>query len=133
MSALKKSQLVQDKMNQTEVATVNGNPHVAGTLGNDAKQRAEKHSRPINWRIAFSFTALIAMIGGLFPQMAMAEDALTTWTSPVTTISVLELIDPATLAAAVATIGATALVAAFTVGGGFRLAKRTYSWIMGKM
>lgn len=43
------------------------------------------------------------------------------------------VVDPVTIAGAAFLLGGAALVAAFTVGGGFRVAKKGYSWVMGKM
>jgi len=43
------------------------------------------------------------------------------------------IIDFPAMAAAAATLGGTVLVLAFTLGGGFRIAKKAYSWIFSKM
>lgn len=64
---------------------------------------------------------------------AFAEGEVTVAFTPLTGVNMLEIISPTVLAAGIATLGATALVASFAVGGGFRIAKKTYSWVFGKM
>ncbi|MFG0248224.1 MAG: hypothetical protein ACF8OB_05000 [Phycisphaeraceae bacterium JB051] len=130
MSALKKSELVPDRLNQTEFATVDGNPHVAGTIGDGAQVRAEKHSK-VNWRAVFSVMSLFALVACMFPSMAMAQSA----TAPTATEfeQIYGVIDPVTMSYAIGTLGGAALVAAFSVGGGFRIGKKAYSWIMSKI
>lgn len=75
-----------------------------------------------------------AVTGGaiLTGTAANAEPISVTFT-PIEGVTMLELISPTVLAAGIATLGATALVASFAVGGGFKMAHKTYRWIMGKI
>ncbi|MAX23857.1 MAG: hypothetical protein CMJ19_05065 [Phycisphaeraceae bacterium] len=116
-------------MNQPEFATVDGNPHVAGTIGDGAEARAEKHSK-VNWRAVFSVMSLFAIVAAMFPSMASAQAAAPTAT---TFDQIYGVIDPTTMSYAIGTLGGAALVAAFSVGGGFRIGKKAYSWIMSKI
>lgn len=129
MSALKKSELVTDSLNQTEYATVNGNSHIIGTIGEGAEQRAEKQSK-VNWRLAFSVITVFGVIIAVFPNIASAQATAPT---AATFDQIYGVIDPVTMSYAIATLGGAALVAAFSVGGGFKIGKKAYAWIMGKL
>ncbi|MEM8494094.1 MAG: hypothetical protein AAF663_01750 [Planctomycetota bacterium] len=59
-------------------------------------------------------------------------DAAAQYAAP-TDMTFNTVIDPAVLAAGALGLGGLALAAAFTTGGGFRIAKKTYSWIMNKI
>ena len=69
---------------------------------------------------------------GAVAVLALAG-ASPTFADGSTAITLTSVLDPTSLATAVATLGGAALLAAFTVGGGFRIAKKAYSWIFSKV
>lgn len=52
---------------------------------------------------------------------------------PLEITGLSNVINVSSLGAAIAALAGAALVVAFTVGGGFRIAKKAYRWIMGKV
>lgn len=76
--------------------------------------------------------AAAVVVGGVITAGAITQEAAAQYTPP--DLSTLDtVIDPSTLAAGALVLGGAALGAAFTVGGGFRIAKKAYSWVMNKI
>jgi hypothetical protein len=71
-------------------------------------------------------------VAGLMAATPLFSVGQTVYTPP-TTLDFTTIISPTVLAVAVAVLAGAALVQAFTVGGGFRVAKKAYNWIMGKV
>ncbi len=68
-------------------------------------------------------------VGGASDALAVPAAAPT----PADFSVIYGVIDPVTMSYAIATLGGAALVAAFSVGGGFKIGKKAYSWVMGKI
>lgn len=66
---------------------------------------------------------------GLSAAPALAQST----PSPLEITGLSNVINVTTLGAAITALAGAALVVAFTVGGGFRVAKKAYRWIMGKV
>ena len=79
-------------------------------------------------RAAAPAVAAVAVVGGVI----VAGDASAQYQPPDLS-SLTLVIQPATLAAGALALGGTGLAAAFGLGGGFRIAKKVYSWIMNKI
>lgn len=77
-------------------------------------------------RFAIAVIACFALLS-VGTQSAMAQY------TPPDLSSLDTVIDPTTLAAGALALGGTALGAAFALGGGFRVAKKAYSWVFRKM
>lgn len=48
-------------------------------------------------------------------------------------VSFQTVLNVTSIVTAAVTLGGAALVAAFGVGGGFRIAKKAYSWVLGRL
>lgn len=71
---------------------------------------------------------LALVLGGLLiAGPALAVDSAETMDAIVTAV------DVSSIRTAAFAAGSVALVAAFTIGGGFRVAKKAYNWIFAKM
>jgi hypothetical protein len=74
--------------------------------------------------------AAVAVVGSVVLSLPVL--AQTTYTPP-TSIPFTTIFTPSTMADGAAVLGGAALLSAFTVGGGFRVAHKLFRWVFAKI
>ena len=73
------------------------------------------------------------LVGVAAVVMTAASNAMAQGPDPITISQIEDVIDIGSLGDSALLQGGNALGVAFTIGGGFRIAKKAFSWIFNKM